>query len=161
MEVKVLLEVMRLQLKGRMMKRLKENQVKIVFIGDISKFPSDIREEIHTVMQETKENTKITVVIALNYGGREEILSAVRQLIQNGEQEVSEESFRKYLYTNDIPDPDLVIRTGGEQRLSGFLSWQSIYSELYFSKTLWPDFSISELETAIAEYAIRQRRFGS
>ena len=107
-------------------------------------------------------NKKITVVIGLNYGGRDEILRAIKK-IQNLElrtENLGEENFSQYLDTAGIPDPDLIIRTGGAMRLSGFLPWQSQYSELYFTKTLMPDFTIKEFEKALKEYRQRQRRFG-
>ncbi len=120
-------------------------------IGDLSKFDPDIREGMEKAIKESEKNTKITVVFALNYGGRDEIRRAVKR---------GREEFEKYLDTAGMPDPDLVIRTGGEQRLSGFLLWQAAYSELYFCETLFPDFGKDEFKVAIEEYRGRQRRFG-
>lgn len=159
-EVTILLDVMRNQLKGPMIMRLKRNHVKVVVIGDISKFPQDIQNEITDLMEDTKNNESITVNVALNYGGRSEIVQAVNKIIKRNETQVTEETFSHYLYTKNLPDPDLIIRTGGEQRLSGFLPWQIVYSELYFTQTLWPDFNPTEFEKALAEYKKRQRRFG-
>lgn len=124
---------------------------RLKIIGDMSKFSPDIQEGMKLAMEKSETNTKITVVFALNYGGRDEIKRAV---------EKGGVEFEKYLDTAGIPDPDLIIRTGGEQRLSGFLMWQSAYSELYFTDTLFPDFGKEKLQEAIEEYQGRQRRFG-
>jgi len=102
----------------------------------------------------------MTVNIGLNYGGRTEILRAVNKLLTSGKKAVDEEEFSKYLYSENQPDPDLIIRTSGEERLSGFLPWQSVYSELYFPEIFWPDFNEKEFEKALAEFDKRKRRFG-
>lgn len=128
-----------------------EKGARLRMIGDISRFAPDIQEGMKKAMKASEQNTKITVTFALNYGGRDEIKRAV---------EKGGVDFEKYLDTAGMPDPDLIIRTGGEQRLSGFLMWQSSYSELYFTETLFPDFGPKELDTAIEEYQGRQRRFG-
>lgn len=128
-----------------------EKGARLRMIGDISRFAPDIQEGMKKAMKASEQNTKITVTFALNYGGRDEIKRAV---------EKGGVDFEKYLDTAGMPDPDLIIRTGGEQRLSGFLMWQSAYSELYFTETLFPDFGPKELDTAIEEYQGRQRRFG-
>ena len=138
--------------------RLHEKGVRIQVIGDLSRFSPDIRESLMGVVDQSRMNTKITAVFALNYGGRDEILRAVRSLEDSVN--VTGEEFSKHLDTKDIPDPDLIIRTGGEQRLSGFLLWQSQYSELYFPEFYMPDFTPEKLDEAIAEYLTRQRRFG-
>jgi|SRR3989344_614662 len=159
-EVSVLLDVFRKALSGSMMDRLKENGVRVQVVGDIISFPDDIQKKVFSIVDGTKDNTKITANFALNYGGRDEILRAVNSLIEDNVREVTEDLFSRYLYTKGQPDPDLIIRTGGEQRLSGFLPWQSIYSELYFTRTLWPDFSAKEFAEALGEYKQRERRFG-
>ena len=128
-----------------------EKGARLRMIGDISRFAPDIQEGMNKAMKASEQNTKIMVTFALNYGGRDEIKRAV---------EKGGVDFEKYLDTAGMPDPDLIIRTGGEQRLSGFLMWQSAYSELYFTETLFPDFGPKELDTAIEEYQGRQRRFG-
>ncbi len=128
-----------------------EKGARLRMIGDISRFAPDIQEGMKKAMKASEQNTKIMVTFALNYGGRDEIKRAV---------EKGGVDFEKYLDTAGMPDPDLIIRTGGEQRLSGFLMWQSAYSELYFTETLFPDFGPKELDTAIEEYQGRQRRFG-
>jgi len=120
-------------------------------IGDLSKFSPDLQEGMRKAIKESEGNTKINVTFALNYGGRDEIVRAV------GKGGVE---FEKYLDTAGMSDPDLIIRTGGEQRLSGFMMWQSAYSELYFTKTLMPDLTIEKFDLAIEEYQNRQRRFG-
>ncbi len=128
-----------------------EKGARLHMIGDMSRFASDIQEGMKKAMKASEQNDKIMVSFALNYGGRDEIKRAV---------EKGGVDFEKYLDTAGMPDPDLIIRTGGEQRLSGFLMWQSAYSELYFTETLFPDFGPKELDTAIEEYQGRQRRFG-
>ena len=120
-------------------------------IGDLSKFSPDLQDGMRKAIKESEGNTKINVTFALNYGGRDEIVRAV------GKGGVE---FEKYLDTVGMSDPDLIIRTGGEQRLSGFMMWQSAYSELYFTKTLMPDLTIEKFDLAIEEYQNRQRRFG-
>lgn len=138
---------------------LHKKGVKLGIIGDIEAFPKDIAESAKEWVKISQQNTKMTVNFALNYGGHQEILHAV-SLIVDREKEVSAESFEESLYTAGMPDPDLLIRPGGEQRLSGFMPWQTVYTELYFTDVLMPDFSPLELDKAIAEYESRQRRFG-
>lgn len=124
---------------------------KLRLIGDMRRFSSDIQEGMKNVILKSEQNTKIVVTFALNYGGRDEIKRAV---------EAGGIDFERHLDTRDMPDPDLIIRTGGEQRLSGFLMWQAAYSELYFTETLFPDFTAEKFELAIEEYQKRQRRYG-
>ena len=131
-------------------------------LGDIHKFPKDIAEKALETIANSKKNKVITVTFALNYGGRDEILRAVKKMIENGTNasEVTEELFSSMLDTAGIPDPDMIIRTGGDQRLSGYLPWQAVYAELYFTKTLFPDFSVEEFNKAVEELKRRDRRFG-
>ncbi len=159
-EVRLLMEVFRNTLKGTMVPRLIEKGVKLNIIGELHNFPKDIVEGVKDIIEKSRNNTRIYATIALNYGGRQEILRAVNNLLQQGVKEVNEETFSKYLYTENQPDPDLIIRTGGEERLSGFLPWQGVYSELYFTKTYWPDFNAEEFDKALKEFARRERRFG-
>lgn len=138
--------------------RLHEKGVRVRVIGDVSKFAPDIQESLRKVTEQTKDNKKITAVFALNYGGRNEILRAIQQIAHP--EALTEEDFSGLLDTSGIPDPDLIIRTSGEQRLSGFLPWQGVYSELYFPPFHMPDFTPERLDEAILEYQQRQRRFG-
>lgn len=131
--------------------------------GDLSKFPGDIQKMIKKYLEENKPSVKkIDVNFALNYGGRAEILRAVRQIIRDGvkAEDLDEDIFSSYLYTRGQADVDLLIRTGGEKRVSGFLPWQSVYAEYYFTKTYWPDFAPAELDKAVFDFASRDRRFG-
>lgn len=146
--------------------KLHQKGVKLNIVGEMSKFPKDIQEKSKRYMELSRGNTKITVSFALNYGGRDEILRAVKRLlsaIRHSEfsiQNLSEETFGQFLDTAGMPDPDLIIRTGGDLRLSGYFPWQSVYSELYFTNTLWPDFTPEELDKALKDYSRRERRFG-
>lgn len=138
---------------------------KLKVIGDISKFPQNIQESLKKGLEKTKDNTKITVIFALNYGGRDEILRAIKKVISNYQisninYQLTEQEFAQYLDTANIPDPDLIIRTGGEKRLSGFLLWQLEYAEIYFTDILFPDFTPEELENALSWYSERSRRYG-
>lgn len=145
-------------------KELKGKNVRIRVIGDRKKLPQRMQEEIDRVENNTRHIQGLDFIIALNYGGRQEIVDAVAGLVEdikNGaDLEISDETISQRLYTKDTPDPDLVIRTSGEIRLSNFLTWQSCYSELFFSDVLWPDFNENCLKEAILSYQGRQRRFG-
>ncbi|AFM26618.1 isoprenyl transferase [Desulfomonile tiedjei] len=142
------------------------NDIRLMTIGDLKRLPPHVVEKIQAAIEKTSQNKSMVLNIALSYGGRQDIVNAVLQVheaIQAGkieQSEVTEETFEQYLDTASIPDPDLLIRTGGEQRLSNFLLWQSAYAELYFSTVLWPDFDDAEFMKAIEEYRSRQRRFG-
>ncbi len=137
--------------------------VRLNILGDINKFPPDIAQQAKDWVTLSKENTKITVNFALNYGGRDEILRAIHKIAEenNDLTHITEEQLSQHLDTADQPDPDLIIRPGGEKRLSGYLPWQSVYAELYFTDVLMPDFSAEELDKALAEFSHRQRRFGA
>lgn len=140
--------------------------IRICVIGEREKLPEELRKQIDVVESATKSNTGIVVNIAINYGSRDEIVSAVKKIskmISSGNVEIKdidEKMISENLYTKDYPDPDLVIRTSGEQRISNFLLWQIAYSELYFCDCYWPDFDENELDKAIDSYASRKRRFG-
>ena len=138
--------------------QLHQKGIKVSTIGDLSRFDQDIRAKIEQGVEKTKQNKNLTLTFALNYGGRDELLRAVNNL--SDETEIAQELIDQNLDTSDLPDPDLIIRPGGEKRLSGFLLWQSEYSELYFSDILMPDFGAKELEKALTDYQDRQRRFG-
>ncbi len=137
--------------------------VKLVHLGDMSPLAPALQEGILQAQAITKHNVGITVNVAFNYGGRDEILQAVRRMLADGvdPESVDESLFSRYLYTDGCPDPDLIIRTGGEQRLSNFLIWQAAYSEYYHTPVLWPDLDAEELDRALSAYGQRQRRFGS
>ncbi len=142
-----------------MLKELIAEGVKVTFMGDLSFFAADIRESLDKVLRESSDGKKAVVNIALNYGGRDEILQAVNKCVQDGKTVTSEE-FARYLYTADLPDPDLIVRTSGECRLSNFMLYQAAYSEIVVTKTLWPDFDRNELVDVLSEYAKRNRRYG-
>jgi undecaprenyl diphosphate synthase len=143
-------------------RELHKNGVKIVHIGRMDGLPVKLQKSIVRMQKLTAENTKMTLLFAFNYGGRAEILDAVRKFITSGTpvDKLDEKTFAEYLYTEGLPDVDLVIRTGGEIRTSNFLIWQAAYSEYYFTPVFWPDFNEAELEKALLAYTQRQRRFG-
>ena len=147
-------------------KNLHKNNVKLSSIGNLEDLPKDACEGILEGIEMTQNNTGLNLILALSYGGRQELLMAIRRIadkIQSGEMkidQVTEEKLAHELYTANVPDPDLLIRTGGEHRLSNFLLWQSAYTELYLSDIFWPDFREKELVDSIQDYQARQRRFG-
>lgn len=160
-EVQGLMGLFRYYLKGKI-KKMHAKGARLRFVGKIDAFPDDIRAIIDDAERRTRENEDIDVIICINYGGRQEILDAVRRLLDEApKEEITEEVFRAYLYDGDIPDPDLIIRTAGEMRLSNFWLWQSSYSEYYFTDVYWPDFDEAEFDKAISSYAGRERRYGS
>ncbi|MGD8784882.1 MAG: isoprenyl transferase [Thioalkalispiraceae bacterium] len=150
----------------REVKQLHKTGVQLRVIGDLSYFPAKLQQRIAKSMQLTKNNTGLVLNIAANYGGKWDMLQATRQLTKLVEQgqlsseDITEDLFEQYLSLSDLPNPDLFIRTGGEQRISNFLIWQLAYSELYFTRILWPDFDREEYAKAIASFSTRQRRFG-
>ncbi len=147
-------------------KTLMDNQVKLITIGETSNLPSDCQKNLEWAINETKNNSGLTLVLALSYSGRWEIIKAAKALAQEIEQgklkanEINERLFENYLQTSGIPDPELLIRTSGELRVSNFLLWQIAYTELYITPTLWPDFRKDHLYEAIWAYQQRERRFG-
>ncbi|MBN1169476.1 di-trans,poly-cis-decaprenylcistransferase [Candidatus Micrarchaeota archaeon] len=136
------------------------HDVRVRFFGRIHLFPPEIREMIKKAEEISCRNSGYHLNLLLSYGGREELIDAVNDIIRKGINEVDEKTISDHLYTKEISDPDLIIRTSGEQRLSGFMPWQSCYSEFYFSRKLWPDFSKEDFEDALETYAKRKRRFG-
>lgn len=150
----------------RLLKIASANNVRVKMIGEKSRFAPDIIDGIDKLEEGTRDNTGMTFIIAINYGGRDEILRAARKLAMDYQKsgkdvsQVDEEEFASYLDTAGIPDPDLMIRTSGELRLSNYLLWQLAYSEFYITDCLWPDFNQEELEKAIVAYNSRERRFG-
>ena len=137
-----------------------KNNVRLRVIGDFKRLPVEVQEKLNGMMERTAKNDSMTMVIALSYSSRWEITEATKQLIAEGNTNITEEDISKHLQTNFMPDPDLLIRTGGELRISNYLLWQIAYSELYFCNTYWPDFTKEELYKAIESYQNRQRRFG-
>ena len=143
-------------------KTLMDNNIRLFTIGDINKLPLKAQKELQEAIIKTKDNTRMTLVLALSYSGRGEIINAVQNIIKDGKkpEEINEDTFQQYLTTKSVPDPELLIRTSGEYRISNFLLWQIAYSELYFTDTLWPDFRRADLYKAILNYQSRERRFG-
>ena len=158
MEVEFLMKLLDNWLAKELPTYQKEN-VRFEVIGDISRFSKKLQDRILTTKEATKNNTKLTQVLALNYGGRDEIVRACRKACESGI-ELSEENFEQFLDAN-LGDVDMMIRTGGDQRISNFLLWRAAYAELFFTKTLWPDFTPKELEAMIEEFHHRERRFGA
>ncbi len=142
--------------------RLVEKEIKLNAIGRLWELPSDVHEVLVKTMEKTKLCKKMTLTLALSYGGREEIIDAIKKIISDGisPEDLDEDSFSKFLYTSNLPEPDLLIRTSGEIRLSNFLLWQLAYTEIYVTKTLWPDFKKKHLIRALINYQNRERRFG-
>lgn len=159
--MKLLVEYLRSELA-----ELNRNGVVIRVLGDIKKLPMDAQKEILAAIEVTKNNKGIVLNIAFNYGGRDEIIRATKLVAKEVEEgnitikDINEEVFEKYLYTKDIPDPDLIIRPSGEQRISNFLLWQCAYSEFWYSNVCWPDFKEEHLHEAIYDYQNRDRRYG-
>lgn len=164
-EVSGLMDLLRKYLDDHI-KRAKRDNIRVDVIGDVTRLDKDIQEKIEALKEISKDKTGLFLHIALNYGGRDEILRAVRKMaedIKEGKKEISdidEKFFSSYLDTKDIPDPELLIRTSGEERISNFLLWQIAYSEMNFSEKLWPDYTEKDFDEAIYNYQHRERRFG-
>lgn len=138
----------------------KENQIRVEHIGDLEGLPKDVQEEIVNAKKDTENFTGTTCVLAINYGSRDEIIRAANKALAAGATKFDEKDFSKYTDLPELPDVDLLIRTGGEKRLSNFLLWQTAYAEFIFSDTLWPDYSVEEFKKDILEFESRNRRFG-
>ena len=136
--------------------------IRLIHLGRLDRLSQKLRDKVQAAVELTKDNRGLTLCLAFDYGGRDEIIQAARRIAAAGiaEGNIDESMFVRHLYNPDLPDPDLVIRTGGESRLSNFLLWEAAYSELYFTQVLWPDFGRTEIEEALAEYKRRGRRFG-
>lgn len=164
-EVSQLMELLRHYLDTGF-KELEENDVRVRFVGERYMLASDIVEKMEKIEQATAQKSSVELCVALSYGGRQEIVAAARQIAQKVKdgklqpEEIDTEVFASHLYTADFPDPDLMIRTGGELRISNYLLWQLSYSEFYFTDTLWPDFKPDELKQIIEDYTGRERRYG-
>ena len=162
-EVNYLMKLLEQAVESDLRELAKKNGYQILISGRLEELPGDLPAKCLAVIAETKSNHRGIINVCLNYGGRPEIVDAVRKLIKNKVEleQVHEGMLKKYLYQPDLPDPDMIVRTSGERRLSGFLIWQSVYSELFFLKKYWPDFEESDVEVILREYEERQRRFGS
>ncbi len=158
-EVSYLMKLLRRALVEEVSYFKKEN-ARIRIIGDRSRLSKDVASAVENAEEETKNCTGKTLVLAISYGGRDELVEAARKLCGRAPEEITKETFADELWTKGIPDPELIIRTSGEQRLSGFLLWQAAYSELFFTETLLPDFSKEEFFEILRQYAERERRFG-
>ncbi|GKX66301.1 isoprenyl transferase [Inconstantimicrobium mannanitabidum] len=164
-EVSALMKLLVEYLKNEF-KELNENGVVINHIGDITRLPQNCQDELNKAYENTKNNTGVVLNLALNYGGRDEIIRGIKNIykkVQKGEiniDSINGSTFSNYLYTANMPDPDIIIRPSGEQRLSNFMLWQCAYSEFWYSDINWPDFNEKDLEKAICDYQQRDRRFG-
>lgn len=145
---------------------LLKNNIRLNTIGNIQLLPEKIRKNLKETIDKTSKNDRLTLTLALSYSSKEEILEATKKIVEEvnkkylSPEDINEQTFEKHLFTHNLPNPDLLIRTGGEQRISNFLLWQMAYSELYFTPVFWPDFDKEELYKAILEYQQRERRFG-
>ncbi|VXB15687.1 undecaprenyl pyrophosphate synthase [Flavobacterium sp. 9AF] len=165
LEVDTLMKLLISSLKKEL-KTLKENNIKLNAIGNLTNLPEKVQKELQEVIQKTSENSRMTLTLALSYGAREELIQAVKKIsdkVKNNiisTHTIDESIINEHLYTHNLPDVDLVIRTSGEHRISNFLLWQIAYAEFYFTDVLWPDFSEEDLYKAIISYQSRERRFG-
>lgn len=165
-EIDALMKLLRTYMKD-CLKRSSKNNMRVRVIGDISRLPEDLQQSIVELEQVSAKNTGLNFQVALNYGGRDEMIRAIRKVASDVKEnkvsvdEITEETFAEYLDTREIPEPDLLIRTSGEKRLSNFLLWQLAYTEFYFTDVLWPDFNKKELIKAIDYYKDRDRRYGA
>ena len=158
-EVETLFDLLRKYFTVKIKQLLTEG-VRLTIMGDLSRLPDDVRQDLEEAVIQTQQNDRFVLNIGINYGGRDEILRACNKLIAQGKSNVTESDFRSALYTADLPDPDLVVRTSGEERISNFMIYQMAYSELCFPKTLWPDFHKKDVDRCLKIYAKRNRRFG-
>lgn len=165
LEVQTLMKLLVSSLKKEI-KTLQDNDIKLSAIGNLSTLPKKVHKELLEVIERTKSNNRMTLTLALSYGSREELLNTVKEIsikVKNNiisPEKIDESIINEHLYTQNLPDVDLLIRTSGEQRISNFLLWQIAYAELYFTSVLWPDFTKQHLYEAIIEYQKRERRFG-
>ncbi|MFH4968556.1 isoprenyl transferase [Gaetbulibacter sp. M240] len=165
MEVETLMKLLVSSLKKEI-KNLQENEIRLKAIGNLKTLPKKVFNELTEVIEKTKDNDKMTLTLALSYGSREELINTVKEIsikVKNNiisPKKIDESIINEHLYTRNLPDVDLLIRTSGEQRISNFLLWQIAYAELYFTNVLWPDFTKQHLYEAIIEYQQRERRFG-
>ncbi|MBN1227451.1 MAG: isoprenyl transferase [Deltaproteobacteria bacterium] len=165
-EIKALMDLLKRYLKSEL-KEMLENNIRLLCIGQIDKLPIDVQKTLWHSIEKTAHNNEMTLTLALSYGGRQEIIWAIKNMLKDVEKgslnikQITDERFGKYLFTADAPDPDLLIRTSGEFRISNFLLWQIAYTEIYITPALWPDFSKERYLEALLDYQKRERRFGS
>ena len=165
-EIKALMDLLNRYLKGEL-KEMLDNGIRLACIGRTEKLPQSVQSTLWQTIEKTAHNKEMTLILALSYGGRQEILGAVKNMLKDIEKgtlnvkQITEERLSKYLYTSDIPDPDLLIRTSGEHRISNFLLWQIAYTEIFTTPPLWPDFHRERYLEALLDYQKRERRFGS
>ena len=164
LEVKALMNLLNVVIKEELDNLVQQN-IKLKVIGNLHELPKKTRKSLSDATSNTKKNTGLTLILAINYSGKWDIINATKKILENKIKvdlaNFNEKYFEKHLSTSNIPEPELIIRTSGEQRISNFYLWQSAYSELYFTNILWPDFSKKELNNAIFEFKKRNRRFGS
>lgn len=164
-EIKLLMKLLK-EFLVKERKEIEENNIRLTAIGRIDGLPEDVQRELAISIEESRHNTGMVLCLALNYGGRSEIVDAVKNIVKRVKagkmslEEITEETFKNFLYTSEMPDPDLLIRTGGEMRVSNFLLWEISYTEIWVTPICWPDFRKEHLEEAIKDYAHRERRFG-
>jgi undecaprenyl diphosphate synthase len=140
--------------------KINKNNIRIKFIGDLKNIPADLKVIIKKIQEKTKNNNRITVVFAFNYGAKSELINAFKKIHKNKNNKISEELISNNLYTKNMPDPDILVRTGGEKRLSNFLLWQLSYAELFFIEKSWPDFNFLDLKKIVNKFSVIKRRFG-
>ena len=140
--------------------KINKNNIRIKFIGDLKNIPADLKVIIKKIQEKTKNNNRITVVFAFNYGAKSELINAFKKIHKNKKNKISEELISNNLYTKNMPDPDILVRTGGEKRLSNFLLWQLSYAELFFMEKSWPDFNFLDLKKIVNKFSGIKRRFG-
>ena len=140
--------------------KINKNNIRIKFIGDLKNIPADLKVIIKKIQEKTKNNNRITVVFAFNYGAKSELINAFKKIHKNKNNKISEELISNNLYTKNMPDPDILVRTGGEKRLSNFLLWQLSYAELFFIEKSWPDFNFFDLKKIVNKFSSIKRRFG-
>ena len=162
-EVEYLISILREYLTSEDAIKLNENNIKFIAIGDIGRFDQDIVDKIYALQEKTKDNTKLTLCLTLSYGGKDEIIQMVKNVVDSGinSSEINEQIVDKNMYLSGYKKPDFIIRTGGEQRISNFLLWHIAYSELYFTDKMWPDFDETDFLLTIINYQLRKRRYGS
>ena len=165
LEVDALMFLLRNYLETELQEML-ENHIRLMAIGDLARLPQEVQTALQETVKKTAQGRGMTLTLALSYGGRDDILQAVRRIMSHSRdgnlkpEEIQEELFSKYLWSHNLPDPDLLIRTSGEMRISNFFLWQLAYTEIYFTPTLWPDFTREEFVQALLSYQNRERRFG-